>query len=157
MSLTQEAEVHALDFGNQHSLKALLMHFLSPSPWQWNKVSDRSAPILEIKQRGIRHKGIPIRLTFPSGEFLLPLIKNEHILWNIGPPVSPVRERFLINSIIHFPLLLAQCCCMTFEDLAYFYDTCMVLFVIVEFDSTHPHLLFSLYEKEKIGYCLSKK
>lgn len=29
MSLTQEAEVHALDFSNQQSLKALLMHFLS--------------------------------------------------------------------------------------------------------------------------------
>ncbi len=37
--------------------------------------------------------------------------------------------------------------CMTFEDLAYFYDMFMVLFVIVEFDSTHPHLLFPLYEK----------
>jgi len=42
------------------------------------------------------------------------------------------------NGFTNFTLFLTQSCCMSFEDLTYLYETFMVFFVILKFDSTHP-------------------
>lgn len=86
MSLTQEAEVHALDFSNQQSLKALLMHFLSITMTMEESVKSVSTGLnqkhsLEIKLQGIRQRGIPIRLKYnyqSNRVFAVNLIENEH-------------------------------------------------------------------------------
>lgn len=89
MSLTQEAEVHALDFSNQQSLKALLMHFLSITMTMEESVGSVSTGLnqkhsLEIILQGVRG-------AFPSDwniiisqvVFAVNLIENEHyaIIW----------------------------------------------------------------------------
>lgn len=61
---------------------------------------------------------------------------------NICAPVSLVRARFLINGFTNLTLFLTQSCCMSFKDLTYLYDTFMVLFVILKFDTTICYLLW---------------